>query len=290
MASDAQSPIGQPVRRAEDDRLLRGRGRFSDDFALPGQAYAAIVRSPHPHAGIVAIATEDARAMPGVLGVFTGADLARDGLGAIPHSPVPSNRYDLKLRASDGGSIFFGPHVLLPTDRARHVGEAVAMVVADTRAQAEDAAEAVRVSWQPMPFVIDTAEAADGKAPAVWDELPTNACVDASFGSDDAAVDVAFAGADHVVTQEFHVGRVTGVPIEPRAALGAYESAGARFVLYAAAVAPSASAASWRMSSVWRPIGCGWSRSTSAATSAPRTASTSNTASSCGPPAPSAGP
>jgi carbon-monoxide dehydrogenase large subunit len=233
MASDAQSPIGQPLRRAEDDRLLRGRGRFSDDFALPGQAYAAIVRSPHPHAGIVAIATEDARAMPGVLGVFTGADLARDGLGAIPHSPVPSNRYDLKLRARDGGSIFFGPHVLLPTDRARHVGEAVAMVVADTRAQAEDAAEAVRVSWQPMPFVIDTAEAADGKAPAVWDELPTNACVDASFGSDDAAVDVAFAGADHVVTQEFHVGRVTGVPIEPRAALGAYESAGARFVLYA---------------------------------------------------------
>src|SRR4029453_5844033 len=104
---------------------------------------------------------------------------------------------------------------------------------ADRGAQAEDAAEAVRVSWQPMPFVIDTAEAADGKAPAVWDELPTNACVDASFGSDDEAVDVAFAEADHVVTQEFHVGRVTGVPIEPRAALGAYESAGARFVLYA---------------------------------------------------------
>ena len=233
MASDGQNPIGQPVRRAEDDRLLRGRGRFSDDFALPGQAYLAIVRSPHPHARIVAIAAEGARAMPGVLGVFTGADLARDGLGAIPHNPVPSNRYDLKLRARDGGPIFFGPHVLLPTDRARHVGEAVAMVVADTRAQAEDAAEAVRVTWEPLPFVVDTAEAADGKAPAVWDELPTNVCIDASFGSDEAAVDAAFAGADHVVVQEFHVGRVTGVPIEPRAALGVYESAGGRLVLYA---------------------------------------------------------
>jgi aerobic carbon-monoxide dehydrogenase large subunit len=233
MASDARSPIGQPVRRKEDDRLLRGRGRFSDDFALPGQAYADIVRSPHPHARIGAIDTGDARAMPGVLGVFTGADLARDGLGAIPHNPVPSNQHDLKLRARDGGPIFFGPHLLLPTDRARHVGEAVAMVVADTRAQAEDAAEAVRVTWEPLPFVVDTAEAADGKAPAVWDELPTNVCVDASFGSDEAAVDAAFARADHVVTHEFHIGRVTGAPIEPRAALGAYESAGARFVLYA---------------------------------------------------------
>jgi carbon-monoxide dehydrogenase large subunit len=233
MTSDARSPIGQPLRRAEDDRLLRGRGRFSDDFALPGQAYAAIVRSPHPHARIVAIAAEGARAMPGVLGVFTGADLARDGLGAIPHNPVPSNRYDLKLRARDAGPIFFGPHVLLPTDRARHVGEAVAMVVADTRARAEDAAEAVRVTWEPLPFVVDTAEAADGKAPAVWDELPTNVCIDAAFGSDEAAVDAAFAGADHVVAREFHVGRVTGVPIEPRAALGAYERAGGRFVLYA---------------------------------------------------------
>ena len=143
--------IGQPLRRKEDDRLLRGRGWFSDDLSLPGQAYAAMVRSPHPHARIVAIETDAARAMPGVLGVFTGADVAADGLGVIPHNPVPSNRYDLKLRAPGGGTIFFGPHVLLPADRARHVGEAVAVVVAETRAQAEDAAETVRVSWAPLP-------------------------------------------------------------------------------------------------------------------------------------------
>jgi aerobic carbon-monoxide dehydrogenase large subunit len=229
----ASGPIGQPLRRKEDDRLLRGEGRFSDDFTLPGQAYAAMVRSPHPHAGIVAIETRAARAMPGVLGVFTGADVAADGLGAIPHNPVPSNRYDLKLRAPGGGAIFFGPHVLLPADRARHVGEAVAMVVAETRAQAEDAAEVVRVTWAPLPFVVDTAAAAEGTAPAVWDEVPSNVCVDAAFGSDEAAVDAAFARATHVVAREFHVGRVTGVPIEPRAALGAWDAASERYLLRA---------------------------------------------------------
>ena len=157
--------IGQPLRRKEDARLLRGQGRFSDDFSLPGQAYTAMVRSPHPHARIVAIETGAARAMPGVVGIYTGTDVLADGLGAIPHNPVPSNRYDLKLRAPDGGAIFFGPHVLLPADKARHVGEAVAMVVAETRAQAEDAAEAVRVTWAPLPFVVDTAEAAEARRP-----------------------------------------------------------------------------------------------------------------------------
>jgi carbon-monoxide dehydrogenase large subunit len=223
--------IGRPLRRREDDRLLRGLGRFSEDVSLPGQAHAAMVRSPHPHARIVAIDTERARARPGVIDVFTGADLT--GLGAIPHNPVPSNRYDLKLRAPGGGPIFVGPHVLLPADRARHVGEAIAMVVAETSAEAEDAAEAVRVTWAPLSFVVDTAEAAGGYAPAVWDEIPTNVCVDCSFGSDEAAVDAAFARAAHVVTREFHVGRVTGVPLEPRAALGAHDAETGRYVLHA---------------------------------------------------------
>ena len=225
--------IGQPLRRKEDARLVRGQGRFSDDFSLPGQAYVAMVRSPHPHARIAAIDTDAARTLPGVLGVFTGADVLADGLGAISHNPVPSLRYDLKLRAPGGGEIFFGPHLLLPADKARHVGEAVAMVVAETPAQAADAATAVRVTWAPLPFVVDTAEAAEGQAPTVWDEVPTNVCVDSSFGSDQAAVDAAFARAAHVVAREFHVGRVTGVPIEPRAALGAYDAATGRYLLYA---------------------------------------------------------
>jgi len=192
-----------------------------------------MVRSPHPHARIVAIGGATARAMPGVLGLFTGADVLADGVAAIPHNPVPSNRYDLKLCAPNGGAIFFGPHALLPADRARHVGEAVAMVVAETRSQAQDAAAAVRVRWDPRPFVVETAQAARGQAPAVWDEVPTNICVDATFGSDAAAVDAAFARAAHVVAREFHVGRVTGVPIEPRAALGAWNAATGRYELYA---------------------------------------------------------
>src|SRR5437762_10558146 len=213
--------IGQPLRRTEDARLLRGQGRFTDDVSRPGQVYAALVRSPHPHARIVAIDTGAASTMPGVLAVLTGADVARDRLGAIPHSPVPSNRYDLPLRAPGGGTIFIGPHVLLPADKARHVGEAVALVVAETAGQAEDAAAHVRVTWDPLAFVVDTAAAAAGDAPAVWDEVPSNVCVDSAFGSDEAAVEAAFARAAHVVAQEFHVGRVTGLPIEPRAALGA---------------------------------------------------------------------
>ena len=190
-----------------------------------------MVRSPYPHAQIDAIDADDARAMPGVLAVLTGVDVA--GLGAIPHNPVPSNRYDLRLRAPGGGDIFIGPHVLLPVDAARHVGEAVAMVVAETRAQAEDAAAVVRVSWTPLPFVVDTAAAADGPAPAVWRETPTNLCVDAAFGSAEAAVDAAFARAAHVVGGNFHVGRVTGVPLEPRAALGQHDAATGCYVLHA---------------------------------------------------------
>src|ERR1700728_2937291 len=108
--------IGQPLRRKEDQRLLTGKGRFSDDFSLPGQAYAAIVRSPHPHALIVGIDIGRAAAMPGVLGVFTGQDCLADGLGPIPHSPVPSTRYDMKLTGPGGSPIFIGPQMLLPAD------------------------------------------------------------------------------------------------------------------------------------------------------------------------------
>jgi len=113
--------IGQPLRRKEDERLLTGKGRFSDDFVLEEQAYAAMVRSPHPHARIVRINAEPARSMPGVLGVFTGADCLAAGLGPLPHSPVPQTRYDMKLTGPGGSRIFIGPHLLLPWDKVRHV-------------------------------------------------------------------------------------------------------------------------------------------------------------------------
>src|SRR5271156_431101 len=128
--------IGKPMPRKEDARLTTGRGRYTDDFNIDGQVYGAMVRSPHPHARIVTIDAGEARTMPGVLGVFTGADLAADRLKPIPHDPLPKTKFDMKLAAPGGGTVFIGPHVLLPEDKARHVGEAVAMVVAETKAQA----------------------------------------------------------------------------------------------------------------------------------------------------------
>jgi aerobic carbon-monoxide dehydrogenase large subunit len=224
--------IGKPLPRKEDRRLVTGKGRFTDDFNLDDQAYAAMVRSPHPHARIVAIDVAAAKAMPGVLGIFTGAHCAAEDLAPIPHDPVPKTKYDMKLTGPGGGAVFAGPHVLLPADRVRHVGEAVAMVVAATKAQAMDAAEAVVVRYQELPFVLHSEDAMAAGAPALWDEAANNICVDTSFG-DAAATDTGFARAAHVVSRKFHVGRVTGVPLEPRVALGVYDAAIGRYTLYA---------------------------------------------------------
>ena len=224
--------IGKPMRRAEDERLITGKGRFSDDFKFDGQTYAAMVRSPHPHARIVRIDADRARAMPGVLGVFTGADCLADKLGPIPHDPMPKTKYDMKLHAPGGGEVFIGPHLLLPADKARHVGEAVAMVVAQTLMQAFDAAEAVEVEYEVLPFVLHAEDATAPGAPKVWDEVPDNIPVETWFG-DRAATDRAFADADHTVKMDFHIGRVTGVPLEPRAAVAQYDAATDRLTLYA---------------------------------------------------------
>jgi aerobic carbon-monoxide dehydrogenase large subunit len=224
--------VGRPLRRKEDARLLAGRGRFSDDASLPGQAYAAFLRSPYPHARIVASDKSRALAVPGVLGVFTGEDCRADGLRPIPHNPVPQTRYDLKLTGPGGGPIFIGPQPPLPFDRVRHVGEAVVMVVAETQARALDAAEAVAVEYRELPWVTGTRAALEPGAPAVWDEVPDNVLVDTSFG-DAAATEAAFAQADHVVAMRFEIGRVTGAPIEPRAALGCFDPGTGRYTLWA---------------------------------------------------------
>src|SRR5580704_1888742 len=206
--------IGKPMPRKEDARLITGKGRFTDDFNLDGQAYAAMVRSPYPHARIVAIDKARAAAMPGVLGVFTGADCAADNLRPIPLDPVPKTKFDMKLTGPGGGAVFAGPHLLLPTDKARHVGEAVAMVVAETKTQAMDAAEAVEVQYEELPFVLHSEDAMAPGAPVLWDQAPNNILVDTQFG-DAAATDQAFARAVHVIARDFHIGRVTGVPMEP---------------------------------------------------------------------------
>src|SRR5262245_38706973 len=224
--------IGKPIPRNEDARLVTGHGRFSADVRLEGETYAAMVRSPHPHARIAGIDTAAARAMPGVLAVYTGADCLADRLGPIPHDPLPKTKFDMKLTAAGGKPVFIGPHTLLPADKVRHVGEAVAMVVAATRAQALDAAEAVEVTYDELPFVIHSEDAMQPGAPRLWDEVPDNIPVDTCFG-DREATDAAFAGADHVVTMDVHIGRVTGVTMEPRAAVAHYDASSDRYTLYA---------------------------------------------------------
>jgi len=211
--------IGEPLRRKEDFRLLTGAGRFSDDLRLDGQVHAAIVRSPHAHARIRKVSSEKAKAAPGVLGVFTGADCAADGLSPIDHTPMPSTKFDMKLTAPAGRQLFYGPHFLLPTDKARHVGEAIAMAVARTQAEALDAAELVEIDYEPMT----------GVAP-VWDEVPDNVLIDTSFG-DPEATERAFARAAHVVKMDCHVPRVTACALEPRTALGDYRDG--RYTLWA---------------------------------------------------------
>ncbi|HEY2137628.1 MAG TPA: xanthine dehydrogenase family protein molybdopterin-binding subunit [Xanthobacteraceae bacterium] len=224
--------IGKPMPRNEDARLVTGHGRFSDDFKLKDQTFAAMVRSPHPHARIVKIDSTRARAMPGVLAVFTWADCLADKLAPIPHDPLPKTKFDMKLSAAGGKPVFIGPHMLLPADKARHVGEAVAMVVAETQLEALDAAEAVEVEYEVLPHVVHSEDAMQPGAPAVWDEVPDNIPVDTWFG-DRAATDRAFAAADHVVKKDFHIGRLTGVPLELRAAVAHYDAATGRYTLHA---------------------------------------------------------
>lgn len=224
--------IGQPVRRKEDERLLTGRGCFSDDVNLPRQAYAVFIRSPHAHARIRAVDVRAARAMPGVLAVLTGRDLLADGLEPLPHVPWSMHPAEIRLVNRDGSSPFSAPHHALATDKARFVGEALAVAIADSVAQAKDAADAVEIDYELLPAVTDTILAAAAGAPTVWDEAASNVCVDAEAG-DRAATQAAFARAAHVVRFSTRINRVTGVTMEPRAAVAEYDAAAARYTLYA---------------------------------------------------------
>src|SRR5512145_1903049 len=228
----ARQGFGKPIPRREDARLVTGRGCYSDDFNVPGQAYACMVRSPHAHARIVGIDATAALKTPGVIAVLTGRDAAADGLRPIPHRPVPANPHEVPLKSRDGAPFFIAPHPPLPADTARFVGEAVAMVIAETPAAARDGAEAVAVDYGPLVAVTTAAGATAAGAPRLWEEAASNLSVDAGVG-DGVAVNAAFACAAHVVRLETQVNRVTGVPMEPRAALGVYDETTGRYTLYA---------------------------------------------------------
>jgi carbon-monoxide dehydrogenase large subunit len=222
--------IGRPIVRKEDVRLVVGRGRYSDDVSLPGQAYAVFVRSPHAHAHIRHIDTTAARAMPGVLAVLSGTDAVADKLNMIPHNPSKLTA-DILLKNRDGSEHGYAPHSLLSTDRVRHVGEGIVMVVAETLTIAKDAAERVVVEYEPLQAIVDTEAAAQLDAPRLYDDVP-NVCIDAEVG-DMGATTAAFARATYIVKLETSVQRVTGVPLEARAAIGVYDSDAKRYTLHA---------------------------------------------------------
>ncbi len=219
-----QFGIGQAVTRFEDPRLLRGEGRFLNDVNLPGQAHAVLVRSPHAHARIRSIATSAATRAPGVLAVFTGADLARDGLGTM--------RMTLKRTRPDGSPMWAPPHRGLTQDRVRYVGDPVALVIAEAPAEAKDAAELVQVDYEPLPSVTSTADAANPGSAPVWDECPDNISNVFETG-DRAATDAAFARAHRIVRRRYVISRVHAQYMEPRGALGVYDPGEDRYTLYA---------------------------------------------------------
>src|SRR5919106_847456 len=215
-----QFGIGQAVTRFEDRRLLQGGGRYLDDVNLPGQAHAVIVRSLHAHARIVSLDTKAARGAPGVVAVFTGADVA--GLGTM--------QMTLKRKRPDGSPMFAPPHRGLAQDRVRYVGDPVALVVAETRAQAEDAAELIAIDYEPLASVTATANAVGG--PAVWEQCPDN--VSNVFESGDrAAAAAALAAAPRVVRRRYVITRVHAQYMAPRGARGSYAPAEDRYTLYA---------------------------------------------------------
>jgi carbon-monoxide dehydrogenase large subunit len=231
----ARKYVGAAVPRLEDRRLILGRGRYTDDEAVPGALFAVVVRSPHAHARLVAIRAEPARNAPGVAGVFTAADYLADGRRPIRQAPVPADNVDPKRPAFEeeaGATIVEIPQDPLAIERVRYVGEAVAFVVARSLAQARDAAELIEVEYDELPAVVDARAALEADAPQLWEAAPGNLVLDAAFG-DAAATEKAFARAALVLEREFFNQRIVSVHMEPRAAIGAYDAAREVYTLIA---------------------------------------------------------
>ena len=215
--------VGQGVSRFEDPRLVRGGGRYVDDIKLPGMAHAVVLRSPHAHAKIRSIDVSAAKCAPGVLAVLTAADVKEAGYSDLP---VPGG-----LKRRDGSPMYKPRYPILAEDRVRWVGDYVAFVVADTVAQAQDAAELVGVEYEELPAVTSTAEAPKAGAPRVWDDCPDNICFVELIGDRDA-VETAFSNAAHIVRHRFVINRVTAATMEPRGAVGDYNAADGRYTIY----------------------------------------------------------
>jgi carbon-monoxide dehydrogenase large subunit len=214
--------IGQEVVREEDERLLKGKGRYVDDFALPQMAHSIVLRSPHAHADILSTDATAARAMPGVLCVLTGKEFKERGMGVMrPLHP---------RKKSDGSPAFVTPQPFLADGRVRYVGDPVAFVVAETLNQAKDAAEAIAVEYAPLPVVTTAADALAPGAPAIWPDNPGNEAFDHQVG-DAAGVDAALKSAAHVVRYEVVLNRVTANSMEPRGCIAEYDEIDRRYTI-----------------------------------------------------------
>ena len=224
--------VGQPVPRTEDPRFLKGQGQYVDDITVPGQVHCYVLRSPHAHADIVGIDTEAATGAPGVLLVMTGADIAADGIAGVPHFVPPM--------AFGAPPPKFSPlHPILARDRVRHVGDPVALVVAETLDQAKDAAERITVDYKTLAAITSTADATSADAPKVWDETDRNIWFTLERG-DRAATEAAFAKAAHVTRLNLINNRLICNAIEPRATIVSYLAATDHWTVWTESQAPHA--------------------------------------------------
>ncbi|VTU21637.1 Carbon monoxide dehydrogenase large chain [Variovorax sp. SRS16] len=221
---------GQAVRRVEDENLLAGAGRYTDDVTLPGQTFLCFVRSPYPHARLVSVDTAAAVAMPGVLRVLTGADLAEAGVKPMPGAAG--------FKRADGADCATPPRHALARDRVRFVGEPVAAVIAETAREARDAAEAVVADYEELPMVVDLAGATAEGAPLVCDTATGNVAAEMRHGSSDATA-AAFARASHVIALDIVNQRVVALTIEPRSVLADFDPASERVTLRMSTQMPS---------------------------------------------------
>jgi aerobic carbon-monoxide dehydrogenase large subunit len=235
-ASDAVARgryVGRPLLRFEDLRLVRGAGRYTDDLSVPGQAHAVFVRAPHAHADIVSIDTSAARSRPGVLAVLSGEDYIADGHVGISHHPNPADANDIRIPTfapTPQCRILDLEQLPLALGRVRYVGEAVAVVVAQTLAAARDAAEAVAVDYRVLPAVTDAIDALADGAPVLWPDAPGNLALDNAFG-DRAAVEAALAGAHLVVERTIRCQRTSSAFMEPRGAIGSFDESAQQYTL-----------------------------------------------------------
>jgi len=216
--------IGSSVKRVEDRRFITGQGRYTDDIVLPQMTYACMVRSPHAHAEIVSVDIDHAEQMDGVVKIFTGKDTDAAGIGGVPCG--------WQVDFKNGDTMKEPPHPLLVSDKARHAGDAVAMVIAETYAQAKDAAEMVMVEYNVLPAVTNAKAARADGAPQVHADVPNNLAFDWELGNPRAEVDAAIANAHHVTTLEFINQRVICNAIEPRSAIGHFDTAYDKYTLY----------------------------------------------------------